>query len=71
MFDLVEVESGSRAVADLPLELERDILELTARAFPESATRLALVAHRAQIWQVTRVPPFRMAGILKSTYFQD
>lgn len=34
----------------LPRELERDILELTARLYPESRTRLTIVARRTQIW---------------------
>ncbi|KAF8648898.1 hypothetical protein AX16_006152 [Volvariella volvacea WC 439] len=37
-------------VPRLPLELEREIFELTARAHRETAVRLTLVAHRVQIW---------------------
>lgn len=36
----------------LPVELEREIFELTARQYRGSAVRLVLVAHRVHIWYV-------------------
>ncbi|KAF7357923.1 hypothetical protein MVEN_00838700 [Mycena venus] len=39
-----------KCIADLPYELEREIFELTARAHPEYAPQLALVAGYVQTW---------------------
>ncbi|KAK0213333.1 hypothetical protein DFS33DRAFT_116651 [Desarmillaria ectypa] len=43
-------EDGLPKVPELPIELERDIFELTATLYPGSAYQLTTVSKRVQIW---------------------
>ncbi|KAJ6567830.1 hypothetical protein B0H10DRAFT_2219346 [Mycena sp. CBHHK59/15] len=45
-----ELPPPNGCLLNLPYELEREIFELTARAYPKCAPQLALVASRVQAW---------------------
>lgn len=46
--------SDTKAPVVLPYELEREIFELTARAFPGVGPKLCLVSRYVQAWYVRK-----------------